>query len=252
VLLLGGAVAFALLAAAQAIRARRRTLGAAAAAAATTSFVYFCVHGSVDWFFELPALGCLAFASLGIAAGLAPRTIAPPWSRPRRTLAGTAPRLAAAVVVAGLVGASFAGPWLSARDAERAREDYNANPTPAGGQRAIDRLDRAAALNPLTPRPRILQGKIDVALGQLEFAARDFRAAIDRDPHYQYAYVALASIESSRGKRAAAIAAARKAVELSPRDRLARDVLSEVSAGRRVDFGELDTRFSARSSERVQ
>src|SRR3954447_26065806 len=61
-----------LLAAVLAIR-RRRGLGAAAAAAAAASFVYWLVHGSIDWFWEFPALGGPAFALLGLAAGLLPR-----------------------------------------------------------------------------------------------------------------------------------------------------------------------------------
>src|SRR3954454_10234613 len=62
------------LAAAVAAIRRRRGLGAAAGAAATASFVYWLVHGSIDWFWEFPALGGPAFALLGLAAGLLPRS----------------------------------------------------------------------------------------------------------------------------------------------------------------------------------
>ena len=35
------------------------------------TFAYWAVHGSVDWFWELPALAAPAFAWLGLAGGLA-------------------------------------------------------------------------------------------------------------------------------------------------------------------------------------
>ena len=247
-MLLFGALGCALTAAIRAVR-RRSGLAAATSAAATTSFVYFAVHGSVDWFWELPALGCIGFASLGLAAGLLPRTPAPPWVPRGRPLVHGARPLAATVLVTGLLFASFLAPWQSARLSESARTLYNEHPTE--WQTALDRLDHAAALNPFQPRPRILQAKIDFALGQLELSARDFQAAIDRDRRYQYAYVALAAVQSARGQWDAATRAAQRAVELSPRDRIAADVLAKVKAGQAVDFAELDRRIAARSRERV-
>src|SRR5204863_522494 len=70
--LLAVALGAILTAAARAVR-QRAGPGAAAAAAGLGAFVYWLVHGSVDWFWELPALGAAAFALGGIAAGLAPR-----------------------------------------------------------------------------------------------------------------------------------------------------------------------------------
>ncbi len=66
-------------------------LGAVAAASvATVSVLYWLIHGSLDWFWEFPALGGAAFAMLGLAAGLAapPRdgaqAAAPGWIRRSR------------------------------------------------------------------------------------------------------------------------------------------------------------------------
>ena len=58
-------------------------------------------------------------------------------------------------------------------------------------------------------------------------------------------------MQSARGQWDAATRAAQRAVELSPRDRIAADVLAKVKAGQAVDFAELDRRIAARSRERV-
>src|SRR2546421_145733 len=128
--LLVAAFAAALGAARRAVRGRAGP-GAAAAAAALGAIIYWLVHGSADWFWELPALGTAAFALLGIAAGLAPRG----GLRARRPVATG--RRAMAAVVAGtlLVGASFGAPALAERLVNRATAIY-----PHDGQKAFDDL----------------------------------------------------------------------------------------------------------------
>ncbi|HTN24555.1 MAG TPA: O-antigen ligase family protein, partial [Solirubrobacteraceae bacterium] len=58
-----------------ALRALRATsgLGSAVAAGGALCCLYWVVHGSVDWFWEYPALGGAAFAGLGLAGAAAPR-----------------------------------------------------------------------------------------------------------------------------------------------------------------------------------
>ncbi len=68
-LLLAGALVAAFLAAARALWARA-DLTAAVAAGALLSVAYWLVHGSLDWFWEFAGLGAIAFAALGLAAGL--------------------------------------------------------------------------------------------------------------------------------------------------------------------------------------
>ncbi len=60
----------ALIAAAKAVRRRRSPLLAVAAAGGLIPLIPWLVHGSVDWFWEVPALSGPAFAFLGMAAGL--------------------------------------------------------------------------------------------------------------------------------------------------------------------------------------
>ena len=61
----------ALLAAARVLSARD-TAVAGLAAACLAAFSYWLIHGSVDWFWEVPALGAPAFAWLALAAQVVP------------------------------------------------------------------------------------------------------------------------------------------------------------------------------------
>ena len=246
--LLFGAIAAAAWGAGQAIR-ERRGVAAAAAAAGLTSFAYFLVHGAVDWFWELPAIGGLAFALLGVAAGLRPRpAIHPRARRAREPFArGWAP-LGATVVGVGLLLAAIAPPLLATLDTKRARDAVNDDPARAG--EALDMLDRAAGLNPHSPIPRLYSAAIVIAFGQPERAAPYYRDAIERDPSDQYSHLALGALESTAGRRARATRLLRRAAELSPRDPLARELLEEVEAGRRIGLEDVRREFQNRREAR--
>jgi len=71
-LLLLAAVAAVTLAAVDA-RRRASPLAQAVAAAGLTTFAYFFVHGSFDWFWEFAGLGAPTWAMAGLACSLAPR-----------------------------------------------------------------------------------------------------------------------------------------------------------------------------------
>ena len=64
----------ALLAAWRALARHPDPLTRAVAAAAVAGFAYWVVHGSFDWLWEFAGLGAPAFALLGLACALAPRT----------------------------------------------------------------------------------------------------------------------------------------------------------------------------------
>ena len=64
----------ALLAAWRALARHPDPLARAVAAAALAGFAYWAVHGSFDWFWEFAGLGAPAFALLGLACALAPRS----------------------------------------------------------------------------------------------------------------------------------------------------------------------------------
>jgi tetratricopeptide (TPR) repeat protein len=238
-----------LAAALMAIR-RRRGLGSAAAAAATASFLYWLIHGSIDWFWEFPALGGAAFALLGMAAGLLPR----PAERPVRSRAAMArggspdPRLRAARAVAiGLAVVallSFGAPWLAEVEQKTAISQWKGDPAAA-----FDTLDSAASLNPLSPTPKLLAGSIALRVGQRAKSERYFREAISRDPDDAYAHLELGALLAERGLRRQATATLERAQRLDPRDDLTAGVLRRVRQGRPVDIASVNRQLAARSAK---
>jgi hypothetical protein len=247
-LLLFGGMACAVLAALRAIRGRLG-IGAVTAAAATTSWAYFMVHGAVDWFWELSALGVAAFAMLGVAAGLMPRPAVLPLSRAaQEPLVRSPAALAVATVVAGLLVAGFAAPWLSARDTLRAHDVFTRDPRQA--PEALRLLDRAAGLNPWSTAPRFEEAQIGLALGNEALAREGYQAVLERDPRDMYSNLALATLASMAGDRAQALRYARRARDLSPRDPLAEAILGDLGRGKRVDIQMLRSDFQTRREAR--
>jgi O-antigen ligase len=229
-LFLGGAAA-ALLLALSAVRRRSMTAASAAGTAAVT-FLYWVVHGSVDWFYELPALAAPAFALLGVAAALAPRRRAD-----RAPRAASRPPVSGWLPVAGLSAAAIAAaaalalPWLSQLQVDAAIETWPDDPPTA-----FERLDRAASLNPLSIEPHTTAAAIALRLEQPDTARTAFEAVLARDPDDTYATLQLAAIASSEGgSREAVSRMLERANELSPRDALVDAALERARAGDRLD-----------------
>ncbi len=210
-------VGFLAFAVAAALRSRKiDATRAALASAGLVSFSYWFVHGSIDWFWEVPALAAPAFAVLGLAGGMSRAELKPAGSpqRPRRAIM--------AIAVAGLVTASIslALPWLAARDVEAAVGSWEKNP--AG---AFDRLERARRLNVLSGEPDIVAGVLARRAGDRERANAAFRRALDRAPADWYAHAALALLDLEAGRRTAALEHLRHARRLNPLERTTRALL---------------------------
>ena len=137
-LLLGGAFAAGLVAA---FRRSTWAPGRRAAGAAVLGFAYWVVHGSLDWFFEFPGLGAPAIAMLGIGAAVAAAVPGKPGVGSPAGGGGRGGGGAGDVLAVG-----FALPWLAERDLRDAREVSGSDP-----ELALEKLDRAARLNPLSP-----------------------------------------------------------------------------------------------------
>ncbi len=253
-------------------------LARAVAAAALGGFAYWAVHGSVDWFWEFAGLGAPAFALLGLSCALVPptrgrvrRTFSPAPAAPTRTggsaelarpsaqpeppaLAsepatsarpvratdrGRTPRLvlvAVALVAALAVAASLAAPWLSQREVQSAARVW-----PKAPATAYARLNDAARLNPLSDEPYLVAGSIALRFEDLNRADHEFALALERVPGDAYATLERGAIASSRGEKAAALVLLRRAVQLNPRDPLARQALDLARHGERVDVTELNS-----------
>ena len=247
-LLLFGALGTALAAVGGAAwRGRREpTLAAACAGAAAAACVYWLLHASTDWLFELPALGGSAMALLGLAlAALAGERVA---AEPATAAARRSPRAARALAgaLAVLIALSFLAPWLSARDVKLAASGWRADP-----DGAFDRLDRAAAVNPLSAIPDLTAGSIAVALDRLDEAESHFRAARSRDPRDSYALLELGAIASERGRRREAVALLADAYAREPRDEIVKEALQRARRGRRLDVSQLNDQIRKATQSRI-
>jgi tetratricopeptide (TPR) repeat protein len=76
--------------------------------------------------------------------------------------------------------------------------------------------------------------------GELSRSQEQFSSALDRDHRDAYATLELGAIASARGERARALGLLERAVLLEPREALARQALSVVREGHRLDLDELN------------
>ena len=199
----------------------RRGLGGALVA----GFAYWLIHGSVDWLWELPALGFGAFAFLGLAAALARSEVSEP-------VASSGHRRAVGVIVAALAlvaSASYLAPWLSHRDVEVAAGTWRADPS-----RAYRLLDQARSVDPLSANPDLVAGAIAARRHDYVRMRDAYARALERNPYSWYAHLELAIAESLTGSRSEAIAQLEWAHELNPRESVISSTLARIRSGKRV------------------
>lgn len=212
------------------------TLGVAVAAGALFAFVSFLVHGAGDWLWEFPAVALPAFALLGLALALVPAGDDAAGGARTGTIAAVA-----IVLLTAVAAVSYWAPWEAEREIGEAGRTWPEDPL-----RAYERVDRAAALNPLAAGPYLTGGTIAVRRGTLGVADRYFAAALVRNPESAYATLQRGAIASARGDDARAIALLRRAVVLDGRDEIAAAALAAAERGETVDLGQLGAELLAR------
>jgi hypothetical protein len=205
------------------LRARQRVI----ATAAVAMLAYFVAHGMFDWLEAYPVLTgpALGFPLLALGAvhqGRAPALVqAGRWRTP--VSAG----------LALLAALSLLAPWLALRYQHRATGEWRSNPGVA-----FRDLDRAAALNPLSPEPETLRGVIGLTTGDLVSARRGFRRALDREeewlPHFGLGVIATATRD-----RQTADAEFARARRLNQPDPVLPEIIAEARRQRPVDPGKL-------------
>jgi O-antigen ligase len=238
-LLFGGFLVAAAVAALRMFRGRSVADGTVRAGVAAA--VYVGLHGSIDWFWEFPALTAPAIAALALAAGTNDPAPVGKDHRSRRTLA------AAAVVVTAVVAAcSFVLPWTADRLEQRAAAEW-----PTNARAAFHDLDRAGRLNPVSPDPDLLAGAIASKLGDVATMREAFRRALARDPRQWYARLELGIAEATGGRRAAALRQLAAARRLDPREPVVRLVERRVRTGAHIDRAAIDRIFIARYRRRA-
>jgi hypothetical protein len=220
-LLLVGAIAIAFF---LALRARRRldAGSAGAVAAALTVFVYWAVHGSADWFWEIPVLAAPTFALLGAAsAATGDESTGAVASQGRRW-----GRVGLAVALLA-VGASLGVTWLAASLERAATRTWVASP-----ESAYSRLDLASRLDRLSAEPLVLKGSIALRRHDWEVASEALTEAAEREPDNWYAHLQLGVLAGATGDFETADRRLDEARRLNPLEPIA--ALTQRLAARRV------------------
>jgi hypothetical protein len=241
ILLLGGSLLAALLAA-LVVRGSPRSRRAVAGAAVGVT-AYWFLHASVDWFWEFPALTAPAFAMLGLAAALAPRR-----ERAAERVPARGRRLAVALPVALLALAlalALVPPWLAELQVEDAGDSWQSDPAAA-----FDQLDSAASLNPLATSPPLTAATIALSLGETARARANFAEALERDPENAYALLELGLLAADEGRRRPALALLRQVLVLTPRDAVARQTYRALRRGGQVSAEQVNRRIRRRALDR--
>jgi hypothetical protein len=207
---------------------RRRGLEAVIAGAALLPLIVWVIYGSIDWFWEIPALSGPALGFLGMAGALgsaraagevdgagndevdgagngdvdAPAAADAPSTSPRPTPRPAWIRvLVAGAGVVALIAALYAlvPAYLSVREVSIASDLRASDPA-----RALQDLQTAADLNPLDADPGRIGGTIALQTGQYASARERFQQSISRDPGGWYAWLGSGLAASALGDRAAA------------------------------------------------
>jgi hypothetical protein len=216
-------------------RARRSPATAArsVAGAALLPLVVWLIHGSVDWFWEMPALTAPALAFLAMAGALAPPPRDQQVRRPAQRAAVPAGlRLAGGVAFLAAV-AVLGFPYLSVREVALAGQDRQRDPAAA-----LARLATAAALNPLSPEPGRIAGAIALETGRFAEAQRRFGQTIAREPGGWFAWLGDGLAASSLGDRPRAERDFRIAAAINPRQPVIVEALADVRSRHPLTAGQ--------------
>jgi hypothetical protein len=194
--------AFFVLAVMAAVRARRRgpPLQQAIVGIAVLPLVVWVIHGSLDWFWEMPALSGPALGFLGMAGSLELPQDAPVRVRSRSPIAvPAAVRIGLAAVALAIVVLTLGLPYLSVREVSIADDVQASDP-----QQALVDFSRAAKLNPLSAVPGRLAGGVALDNGDNRTALTRFRQSISAEPGGWFAWLGAGLAASALGDRQAA------------------------------------------------
>lgn len=230
-------------------RARRRLRAApdqsVLVAGGFGGFVLWLVHASGDWLWAFPALCILALGLLGVAARIEPTTRFVPLSSAPPADSGASGRFGrvasrSALGVAVLIAAvSLTCAGIAARYTSAA---YESSGNDLGT--AIDRLDRAADLNPLSAEPLLAKGVLAQRGGQPTLAIEALREAVEREPGNWFIHLELGLASALQGRDEEALVNLREAKRLNPSQVLIDDVIADVRQGRRVNPQEVEQRLT--------
>jgi hypothetical protein len=220
--------------AADAAPARGSVPIAAVVATAMLPFVVWVIYGSVDWFWEVPALSGPALGFLGLAGALGARVPAaeaspepaavaspPPPAPPGHRAGILVGALGVLALLAAVVVLGF--PYLSVRETSIGSDLGRTDPA-----KALHALRIAADLNPLSPDPGRLAGDVALTSGSYGTARTRFEEVISRDPGGWFAWFGAGLAASALGDRARARRDFQVAASIDPRNTVIAHALAAV------------------------
>jgi hypothetical protein len=215
-----------------------------AAQAAVVGLVGWLGHAQLDWLWEMPATGALAFTVAGIGVGVGGGTRQPgSASRRPAAAASTAPLRAAALLAAAAIAVYAGSLWISTRYEERGVALWRTAPVAAAAD-----LRRAAMFDPLGSDALLLRGAITARRGNWKEARSAFAESLSRDRTNWYAWLQLALAEARLGHGAAASEAVQRAVALNPREQVARRLARSIRRHELPSQAQLEEQLAASQS----
>ncbi len=209
------------------------------AASLVIGVAYWLVHGSVEWFWEIPAVTAAAMAFLGLAAAV---TVDTPHEEVEERPSDRRLPVAAVALVALVASVSYLMPWLSVRYVDSAAQSWRSSPS-----RAYRMLDRARELDPLSEEPDLIAGTIAERrrdYGRMKVA---FGRALTRNQANWYARLELGIAEYMTENRRAALDQLERARTLNPREPVIDLVMSRVRARKPINLVAIDKVFLERT-----
>ena len=223
---------------------RRPDLAGAAAGAGVVMFAYWLAHSSLDWLWEFPGLAGAGLAGVGLATAV--RRDPPAESESAAPLLAGRRALALGIAGAVLIAASVVPPWLSAREVRKGAEIASSNPVDA-----VERFERAADLNPLSPLPQKAAAVVEIRAGRYAEAERHLLEAFKRDDEDSGMYLLLAVLRSSDGRKADAQRLIDEAYRLAPHDLVIQRARPLLHRGHKLDPRDVDRWIQLDVKERV-
>jgi O-Antigen ligase len=240
--LFGAFLVCALVALARAAGQGNRTVRAAVAVAIVPLAVW-TVQGSVDWFWEFPALSGAALAFLGAAVALEPgRGIA-------RASSGAAARRVGALLTVALTTAALAllvSTYIGERAVQQARTLEATNPT-----QALRNVRLAASAEPLSSAPQALAAAIELRAGNRGEAMRYASDGLSRNGGDWVLWLEQGMAARAAGDPALERAALHRATVLDPREPAIVLAERDARSAHPLTIAEAASIFSARANGRV-
>lgn len=199
-----------------------------AASIALLPLVVWLVHGSVDWFWEIPALSVTALAFAGAATALGGAGRAGPGVKPPEMSQAARGRRSEGVALWGATALFGAGSlvalgisFAAAREVQRAITVWPGRPT-----LAYSELRSASRLLPFDTQIDLVGAAVALDRGEAATAKHWLERAERRDGEEWLAPFLLGLLAGERGERARARTELRRALSLNPREPLLGEALA--------------------------